>query len=425
MTKHKVVISGMGIVGALGQDSLCDTKEEFWRSIHRGESAIKSWQPQGTDDYPVKYAATIDFDDFSTRFQSLLSEAPLLERRGYFGLVAAINAFSDAGLTPSMRVGCVASSGVPEIHESEVLALTRSGDYPESLNTHKPLDHSGLMSTNDRMVAAIAERLEIDGPVVNINGACAGAAQAIGLAFRAIQRGEVDAMLAGGADSVTNTRVMSGLYLLGATASSSSKKEALCCPFDKGRSGLVAGEGGAFLVLESEASAKARGATIYARVLGYGSSMDAYKVTAPHPDGEGAKAAMLAALKDAQVSARDIDYINAHGTSTPLNDLVETRVIKEVFDAMRASYPLVSSTKSMIGHWISAAAAPEVMATALAIHHSIIPPTINLVSPDQECNLDYVANHARQHKIRFALSNSFGFGGINACLALGLYDKNS
>jgi 3-oxoacyl-[acyl-carrier-protein] synthase II len=431
MNKCRVVITGMGIINAFDENALCTTKEKYWESISAGKNAVRAWRPEDTDDFPVKYAATINFDLFKKEYQTSLKDAPLLERRGYFGLVAANNAFKDARLTSSMHIGCAACSGVPEIHESEMLALGSADNYPESLEEHrtdKPseqlpeLSHSGLASTNDRMVSAIAESLSMTGPVININGACAGAAQAIGVAYRAIQRGEADVMLAGGADSVTNTRVMSGLYLLGATATSSPKKEALCCPFDQGRSGLVAGEGGAFLVLESEASAKGRDALIYGEIVGYGSSLDAYKVTAPHPEGKGAEAAIVSALKDANLSPEKIDYINAHGTSTPMNDVVETQTIKKVFAKKNsAAYPLISSTKSMIGHWISAAAAPEAIATVMAIYHGIVPPTINLNIPDVDCDLDYVPNQAREKKMHYAMSNSFGFGGINASIIIKAY----
>ena len=419
MTHNRVVITGMGIATAFSEDSLCYTKEDYWQQIKNGKSAVRPWHPQDAEDFPIQYAATINFDLLKRKFKSIFTDAPLLERRGYFGLVAARNAFIDAELNTSMRIGCATCSGVPEIHDDEMLSLT--GDYPQSLASHRPHNHSGLATSNDRMIAAIAEQLNATGPVLNINGACAGAAQAIGVAYQAIQRGEVDIMLAGGADSVTNTRVMSGLFLLGATATSSTRKDTLCCPFDQARSGLVAGEGGAFLVLESEASAKARGAKIYAEMIGYGSSLDAYKVTAPHPEGDGAKMAITAALQDAALAPQAIDYINAHGTSTPMNDLVETQAIKEIFASDDKFYPLVSSTKSMIGHWISAAAAPEAMATVLGIYHATVPPTINLITADKQCDLDYVAGESRQHDIRYALSNSFGFGGINACLAFGQY----
>lgn len=422
---QRVVITGMGIVSAYGNNP-CYTKEHFWENISAGKNAIQSWQPEGLNGFPVQYAATINFDKFRIHFSDLLRNTPLLERRGYFGYVAAHLALKDAGLQNKelsgvKDLGIASCSGVPEIHESELMALG-VGEYPQTLARYQPSDHSGFTTTNDSMVAAIAAEQFLCGPVLNINGACAGAAQAIGLAYRAIQRGETLAMLAGGADSVTNLRVMSGLFLLGATATTSPRKEQLCCPFDKDRSGLVAGEGGAFLVLESLTSALQRGATIYAEVLGYGSTLDAYKVTAPHPEGKGAIEAMSAAISNAKLKPHDIDYINAHGTSTPLNDSVETKVIKKLFGSGKAQHcPPVSSTKSMIGHWISAAAVPESIATILGIYHSTLPPTINLQNPDPECDLDYVSEGARPCDIRYALSNSFGFGGINASIVLGRY----
>ena len=416
---ERVVITGMGIVNAF-KGLPCYSKEQYWAAISRGVSAVSDWQPEGCDSFPVRYGATIDFSQFRRDHQTLISQAPLLERRGYFGLVAAIYAYRDAGIESSANMGCAVCSGVPDISDDEIVDLYARGDYPENLSSHHAGVSSGLLVSNDSMAAAIASCCNINGPLFNINGACAGAAQALGMAYHAIRRGEVDSMLAGGADSVFNTRVMSGLFLLGATATDSPKGSALCCPFDQRRSGLVAGEGGAFLMLEKESSARARGATMYAELLGYGSSLDAYKVTAPHPEGIGAKAAILSAINDAGLSLADIDYINAHGTSTPLNDQVETQIVKEIF-ARCASYPLMSSTKSMIGHWISAAAAPEAIATVLGIFHNKVPPTINLTDPDPQCDLDYVPQ-ARDVEIRYALSNSFGFGGINACLAFGAYN---
>lgn len=412
---NKVVITGIGVVSSFGSSA-----KQFWQAISQGQSAVKAWQPQGLTDFPVQYAATIDWQQLQDSYSAELADAPLLERRGSFGLLAAIKAYQDAGLNTDLTTGVATCSGVPEISELEMQALDDNGAYPQALEAHQPTSHSGLAVSNDAMVATIAQQLNMQGPVLNINGACAGAAQAIGMAYQAIQRGEVDAMLAGGADSVANTRVMTGLFKLGATATSSPRGDKLCCPFDQARSGLVAGEGGAFLVLESEASALARGATIYAEMTGYGCSMDGYKVTAPHPEGEGAIRAMRAALDDANLDT--VDYINAHGTSTPLNDEVETKAIKQIFAADQL--PLVSATKSMIGHWISAAAAPEAIATVLALHHQIVPPTINLQIPDQACDLDYVADNARETELSNAMSNSFGFGGINACLVFARYQTN-
>ncbi len=418
-TENKVVITGLGIVSSFG-----DSVDDFWQAIKMGKSAITQWHSEVLEDFPVKYAASINYDDLVNKYKKTLSDVELLERRGSFGLIAALKAFEHAGLSTGHKLGVMACSGVPEVTTDEVLNLNKGPCYPYNLQQHTPKQQSGLALSNDSMVCAIAKKLQCHGPVLNINGACAGAAQAIGMAYQAIKRGEIDTVLAGGADSVLNARVMSGLYLLGATATSSPKKDALCCPFDQGRSGLVAGEGGAFLVLESEASALARGATIYAEVSGYGSTLDAYKVTAPHPQGIGAQAVMKAALKDANLAPSKVAYINAHGTSTPLNDTIETKAIKEVFGELD-NYPLVSATKSMIGHWISAAPAPEALATVLAIYHRIAPPTINLEAADPDCDLDYITEGARALSIPYALSNSFGFGGINSCIAFGAYHHDS
>lgn len=418
MKSHRVFVTGLGVVSSYGSDL-----NTFWEAVKSGRSAIQPWIIHGVPDFPVKYAATIDMSKLEETRKQLLP-VPTLERRSVFGLIAANNALAHAGIKagaiPSM--GLATCSGVPEICDEEMYELSKK-PFPECLNHYRPKEGgiSGLSVSNDNLAAAIAEKFELNGPVLNINGACAGAAMGIGMAYESIRRGESTAMLAGGADSVTNIRVMSGLFLLGATATTSTKKNNLCCPFDADRSGLVAGEGGAFLVLESESSAVSRGARIYAEVIGYGNSMDAYKATAPHPDGTGAIKAMKGALRTAGLSPDDIDYINAHGTSTPLNDVIETKAIKAVFGCSGKT-PAVSSTKSMIGHWISAAAAPEAIATVMALGEQIVPPTINLEKPDKQCDLDYVVEGARPREIRYALSNSFGFGGFNATLAFGAYN---
>ena len=226
-------------------------------------------------------------------------------------------------------------------------------------------------------------------------------------------------MLAGGADSVLNILTMGALLLLGAPSTSEDHGDRLCRPFDLQRSGLVAAEGAAVAVLERERHARTRGARVYAEVCGYGSSLDAYRITAPHPEGAGAALAMRGALTDAGLRPDEVDYINAHGTSTPLNDKSETLAIKTVFaEGDHFQRLLVSSTKSQIGHMIAAAGAPEFIATAMALHTGMVPATINLDTPDPECALDYVPHRPRDASPRTAISNSFGFGGINACLAL-------
>jgi 3-oxoacyl-[acyl-carrier-protein] synthase II len=272
---------------------------------------------------------------------------------------------------------------------------------------------------NDHLAVLVARQNGCGGPVINVSSACAGAAQAIGMGFRMVRRGEIDCMLVGGADSVLNLPTMIGLHLLGAPSTSQLHGDRLSRPFDRQRSGLVAGEGAGMVLLESEAHARARGATIYGEVVGYGSSLDAYGVTAPHPDGAGAVLAMSKALDDAGIAPQAIDCINAHGTSTILNDPIETKAIKRVFaDAKHYRRIPVTANKSMFGHLIAAAGAPEFIATTLTVKFGVIPPTLNLDNPDPACDLDYVPHIARIRTVEYALSNSFGFGGLNAALVV-------
>lgn len=283
-----------------------------------------------------------------------------------------------------------------------------------------------LCQSNDRLARVIADDSGCEGPVINISSACAGASQAIGNAFQMIRRGEVDVAVAGGADSVLSLDTMTALYLLGAASSEQRWGDGLCRPFDRHRSGLVAGEGGGFVVLETLESALARGAVPYAEVLGFGSSLDGYKVTAPDPQGRGAALAMQTALHDAGIRPQQVDLINAHGTSTPLNDAAETLAIKSVF-AQDEHYRrlAISANKSQFGHLIAAAGAPEFIVTALACQHDRITPTLNLHSAADDCDLDYCAHQTVNRRVDVALSNSFGFGGLNTCLVLGKYQEHA
>jgi 3-oxoacyl-[acyl-carrier-protein] synthase II len=279
-----------------------------------------------------------------------------------------------------------------------------------------------LRQTSDALAVALARRIGASAGAMNLTTACAAAAQAIGTAFRMVRRGELDLAIAGGADSVLNLPTMLGLHLLGAPSVDTRFGDRLCRPFDADRSGLVAGEGAGMVVLESLSSAQARGATIYGEVLGFGTSLDAYQVTAPHPQGEGAATAMNRALADARLTPNAISHINAHGTSTPLNDPSETLAIKRVFAAGEHWRSLtVSANKSAFGHLIAAAGGPEFIATVLTVRHGMAPPTLNLERPDPACDLDYVPGIARRAPVTAALSNSFGFGGLNAVLAIGAW----
>ncbi|MDC9594860.1 beta-ketoacyl-[acyl-carrier-protein] synthase family protein [Xenorhabdus sp. IM139775] len=415
---HSVFVTGMGIVSAFGTDL-----DIFWQKLCAGESAIKPLAFGDNGALPVKYAAQIDFDALVAGNSAHLPAAGMTEKRGVMGMIAAAKALEDAGLNPSPlsdnRIGIYGCSGVSELSEDDRHQWRKCDKNTLFGLRHHLSPYSGLRCGNDGMVTAIARRFSLSGPAMNVNAACAGGAHAIGLACQSIKRQETSIMLAGGADSVLNLHALVGLKLLGATAITEKWSDRLCRPFDKNRSGLVAGEGGAFLVLESEESALRRGAKIYAEIKGYGASLDAHKLTAPDPAGLGAENAIRQAIRDSGLRPEQIDYINAHGTSTPLNDALETAVIKRVFGSQP---PLVSSTKSMLGHWIAAAGAIEAVATILTVKNQFILPTINLETPDPRCDLDYVPQQGRAAPVQNAITNSFGFGGINSCLVIGGYD---
>jgi 3-oxoacyl-[acyl-carrier-protein] synthase II len=255
------------------------------------------------------------------------------------------------------------------------------------------------------------------GPNNTIVTACAAGTQAVGEAFRLISRGDADVMVAGGCDSRLDPQLVVAYSAMKAVSLSARPPAEVSRPFDADRDGFVLGEGAAVLVLERLDRARRRGAPAYAEITGYGSSFDAFGITRPEPDGKGAALSMLAALREARVDASDVDYINAHGTSTRLNDLMETVAVKRVFGHRAASIPM-SSQKSMIGHLIGASGAVEAAATALSLNRGVVPPTINLATPDPECDLDYVPNTSREIPLQTALSNSFGFGGQNATLVM-------
>ncbi|KUL53971.1 3-oxoacyl-ACP synthase [Streptomyces sp. NRRL F-4489] len=428
---RRVVVTGLGAVCGLGLDW-----QTVWEGLTAGRSAIRPWRLPGVDDFPVRYAAPVDDAAFAARYGAGEGLDGPLERRTRFGLAAAAQALADAGLDAADgtgpagavgRIGTAVGSGVPERDPYELLHAVGEDGRPgwgTLLERRALLDRaSGLFCTNDALAAGIAARHRLRGPALNFSTACAGATHAIGHGFRMIRRGEVDAMVVGGADSVLNLPTMTGLHLLGAPSTSELFGDRLCRAFDRDRSGLVAAEGAAMLVLESEESARRRGAPVYAELAGFGSSLDAYQVTAPHPEGHGAALAMSRALADGEIAPHEVDSINAHGTSTPLNDPIETRAIKDVFAAGEHYRKLaVTANKTMLGHLIAAAGAPELIATVLSVRDGIVPPTLNLENPDPACDLDYVPEKARYQEVAVAVSNSFGFGGLNASLVVRGYE---
>jgi 3-oxoacyl-[acyl-carrier-protein] synthase II len=315
----------------------------------------------------------------------------------------------------SERAGAILGSGIGGLNEYEEqqTKLLKSG--PSRIS---PFLIPKLMVNAAPGQISIYFRLR--GPNMAVATACASSANAIGEAMRQIQRGDVDLMIAGGSEATVTPMGLGGFIAARALSERNDAPEKASRPFDKDRDGFVLSEGAGILVLESEAHARKRGAKIYAELLGYGGSADAYNITAPCPDGAGAARAMHLALRDASSAPSDIDYINAHGTSTPLGDIAETKAMRHVFGT-HANRLAVSSTKSMIGHLLGASGGVEAIATALSIKRCVVHPTINLDNPDPECDLDYVPNKPREMRVRRAMSNSFGFGGHNASVVLGEY----
>lgn len=431
MSLPRIVITGLGAVTGFGFEW-----QKMWAQMLRGEHCIRPWQPKGVVDgtFPVRFAAPVDNRQLPDYLQDHPAWQMPLEKRSRWGWVAASQAITDSGLSPAQLrdAAVLCASGVPA-HNIQDMLLSVCDEqnalpaWQYLMDRANQVDavHS-LRQSNDRLARVIADDIGCEGPVINISSACAGASQAIGNAFQMIRRGEVEVAIAGGADSVLSLETMTALYLLGAASTEQRWSTELCRPFDHHRSGLVAGEGGGFVVLETLERALARGAVPYAEVLGFGSSLDGYKVTAPDPQGRGAALAMQTALHDAGIRPQQVDHINAHGTSTPLNDAAETLAIKSVF-AQGEHYRRLSinANKSQFGHLIAAAGAPELIITALACKHDRITPTLNLHDAAADCDLDYCAHQTVNRRVDVALSNSFGFGGLNTCLVVGKYQEHA
>ncbi len=424
MSNRKVVITGLGLATALGLEV-----EESWRKALSGVSGVSRIKLGGAEKSPVQAAGQVSAEDWGRICREFPSEAESEgERRTLFALWAAKKALSDAGLEQNRgdrsRFGVVLGSG---------LGINRLEDIHNCLSEHRGFDsarfavelgrinrESIIRNNSSAPAALIAAVFGLEGINKTTTTACASATQALGTAYRAIKRGEADLILAGGADSMINPVGLVFFVLLGSAALSKMEPECLCRPFDRKRSGLVMGEGAGMAALEDESHALARGAGIYGEVAGYASTMDAWRLTAPHPEGQGAEGAMSRALADAGIEPDQIDYINAHGTSTKLNDLAETIAIKKVFGQC-ANHPAISSSKSLIGHLLAGSGGPEFVFTVLSVARDEIHPTINLSNPDPKCDLDYVPNVMRHKVVRAALSNSFGFGGQNATIVVRKY----
>lgn len=404
--KRRVVVTGMGAITPIG-----NTVEEFWNSIKEGIVGIGEITKFDTTDFKVKLAAEVK--NFAAKERLDFKAAKRMEPFSQYAVAAAKEAFQDAGLNMEeedpFRIGVIVGSGIGSLQVAE-------REY-EKILTKEPSRVNPLMvplMISNMAAGNIAIYLGLKGKCTSVTTACATGTHSIGDALRAIQYGDADVMLAGGAESAICSLSVSGFTNLTALTTSTDPRRA-SIPFDKDRSGFVIGEGAGVVVLEELEHAKKRGAKIYAEIAGYGATCDAYHITAPAEDGAGAAKAMELAITDANMTPEDVDYINAHGTSTHHNDLFETRAIKQVFgDA--ASNVIVNSTKSMTGHLLGAAGGIEFIVCVKSIEEGFIHQTMGLETPDEECNLNYAIGAPIQKPVRCALSNSLGFGGHNATL---------
>ncbi len=404
---NRVVITGLGVVSPVGTGL-----ESFWSAITAGKSGVGSITRFDSEGYTTRIAAEVK--DFNPAEYIDKKEARRMDRFTQFAMAASKMAMEDACLNPETldreRAGVILGSGVGglETLEEQHKALLNKGPGRVS-----PLFIPMMISNMGAASIAIAYGLK--GCNVTTTSACASSNNAIGDAFRLLQRGQADVMICGGTEAPITPLAVAGFCSMKAMSTRNEEPERASRPFDAERDGFIIGEGAAVLILETLEHAEKRGAKIYAEIVGYGVSCDAYHIAAPEPEGRGAAISMLMALQDARLAPEAVDYINAHGTSTPLGDKAETLAIKQVFG--ESAYRIaVNSTKSMTGHLLGAAGGLEAVISVLAIHRSVIPPTINLEIPDEECDLDYVPNTARQAPVTVALSNSFGFGGHNATL---------
>lgn len=404
-----MVVTGMGVVSPLG----CSL-QSFWDGLMAGQSGVGLITRFDVSAYPVKIAAQVK--DFKPEEHLDRKEARRMDPFVQYAMVASILAMKDSGLNLEQvdrdRMGVIIGSGIGGLQtfEEQFRIIMEKGPGRVS-------PFFIPMMITDMASGMVSIQFGAKGPNFAAVSACASGAHSIGAAYRAIQNGEADIMITGGSENPIGPSGLAGFCSLKALSSRDVLPEKACCPFDKKRDGFVMGEGAGIVVLESLEHAKARNARIYCEMAGYGFSGDASHMTAPAPGGEGAARAIRAALKDSNASPDEVDYINAHGTSTELNDKFESMAIKTVFGD-RAKQIKVSSTKSMTGHLLGAAAGIEFVISALAIQNGKVPPTINYEDPDPECDLDYTPNKAVAMPVRYVLSNSFGFGGHNAALAL-------
>lgn len=413
MNKRRVVVTGMGVISPVGIG-----KDKFFQSLKEGKCGVDYITRFDATDYDTKIAAEVkDFDPCEYIDKK---ECRRMDRFTQYAVAASKMAVSDAGLdinsVDSDMFGVCIGSGIGgmETLESQHEILRQKG--PGRVSPFMvPMMISNIASGN------VSIALKAKGPNTTVVTACASGTNAIGEAFRTIERGDAEIMVAGGTEASITPLAVSGFCAMKALSTRNDDPKTASRPFDKDRDGFVIGEGAGILIVEELEHAKKRGAKIFGEIVGYGATADAHHITAPAPDAYGAFKAMEKAVKDAGIAAKEIDYINAHGTSTEMNDRLETVAIKKLLgeDANKVA---ISSTKSMTGHLLGAAGAIEAIACLMAINDGVIPPTINYETPDEQCDLDYVPNKARIKEVKYAMSNSLGFGGHNASIILKKYE---
>ena len=405
---HRVVVTGIGAITPIGNDI-----DEFLSSLQKGKNGVSNITLFNPEDHPCKFAAEVK----NLKLEEYLEpkEAKRWDRFSQFGVIAAKQAFKDSGLEINeqneSRIGVIIGSGVGGLLTMESQAQILSHKGPKRVS---PFTVPMMIPNMATGLAAIA--IGAKGPSSSVSTACAAGSNAIGDSFRILQLGKADAMICGGAEASITPLGVAGFASAKALSFRNDSPETASRPFDAERDGFVIGEGSGILILETLEHAQKRDARIYAEVIGYGTTCDAHHITAPSPGGVGGAQAIKLALEDTKLEIEKIDYINAHGTSTSANDSNETAAIKSIFKDRSYLIP-VSSTKSMTGHLLGGSGGIEAVACVLSLTHNFIPPTINYVNQDPDCDLDYVPNNAREAQIRVALSNSFGFGGHNVCLA--------
>jgi 3-oxoacyl-[acyl-carrier-protein] synthase II len=421
MSNRRVVITGLGVVTSLGE-----TVDDLWENLCAGKSGITTIRRWDTGKYPVKIGGEcINFDlkryaEVAPRHaregDDRFPRPNRIDRFAQFGLCASLSAVNDAKLDfrneDPHRCGVLIGTGIGGIEtiEEQYKVLISRG-----ITRVSPFTVPRLMA--NAASGNVSILFHLNGPNTCVSTACATGSNAIGDAGRLIQQGLSDVMIAGGAEAALCELGLATFIAARALSTRNDDPEHASRPWDKDRDGFVMSEGAGVVVLEEYERAKRRGAPIYAELVGYGMSGDGYHITAPDEEGRGASIAMELALKDAGVGPEVIDYINAHGTSTPLGDIAETKAVKNTFGE-HAKRVALSSTKSQLGHLLGASGGVEAVITSLAVHRNLLPPTINLQTPDPECDLDYVPNKPRDRKVNYAMSNSFGFGGHNASLLL-------